>query len=58
MLKLLLEMTMSKAVALEDINEGKDRVQVTIRRLNIDTVQAAPGNIIDVTPAKIEEDNV
>lgn len=57
MLKVLLEFNISKAVALEDSSEGKDRVQVTIRRLNIDTVQAAPGNIIDVTPAKIEEND-
>jgi hypothetical protein len=54
MLKLLLEMTMSKAVAVEDTAEGRDKVQVTIRRLNIDQAELTLPNsepkIIDVTP--------
>ena len=60
MLKLLLEMTMSKAVAVEDTAEGRDKVQVTIRRLNIDQAELTLPNsepkIIDVTPIKVEKD--
>ncbi len=51
MLKLLLEMTMSKAVAVEEVGEGKDKVQVTIRRLNIDHMDVKnEEKLIDVTP--------
>jgi hypothetical protein len=57
MIKLLLEMTMSKAVAVEDISEGKDKVQVTIRRLNIEQATVSPSNepnIINVTPIEVK----
>lgn len=59
MLKLLLEMTISKAVAVEDVSEGKDKVQVTIRRLNIDQAEVKlphdEPNIIDVTPVEVNK---
>lgn len=58
MIKLLLEMTMSKAVAVEDISEGKDKVQVTIRKLNIDQAQVEitkkEPEFIDVTPIEVK----
>lgn len=57
MIKVLLEMTMSKAVALDDETVGKDRVQVTIRKLNIDSVQTSTPEPITVTPISKEEVN-
>jgi hypothetical protein len=48
MLKLLLELTISKALPVEDVSEGKDKVQVTIRRLNIEQAQ------VELTPPKPE----
>jgi hypothetical protein len=50
--KLLLEMCMSKAQALEDETLGKDRVQVTIRKLEL--TQSKPDTtVIDVTPRTV-----
>lgn len=36
MIKLLLETSMSKAAPIEDTTEGKDKIQVTIRKLVVD----------------------
>ncbi len=56
MLKLLLELTVSKAQAVEDETAGKDRVQVTIRRLNIDSVQTSTPEPINVTPIEVKDE--
>jgi hypothetical protein len=57
MLRLLIEMCMSKAVAVDDVSEGKDKVQVTIRRLNIDQLSMnKQPDVIDVTPESVKND--
>jgi hypothetical protein len=48
MIKLLLEMTMSKPIPVDEAGEGKDKVQVTIRRLNIEQAQ------VELTPREPE----
>lgn len=50
MIKLLLEMTLSKPIPTEDGTEGKDKVQVTIRKLNIEQAQ------VELTPSKPDTD--
>jgi hypothetical protein len=48
---------MSKAVAVDDVSEGKDKVQVTIRRLNIDQLSMnKQPDVIDVTPESVKND--
>jgi hypothetical protein len=42
MIKLLVEMTMSKPQATEDADEGKERVKVTIRNLTLEQKKDAP----------------
>lgn len=42
MIKLLVEMTMSKPQATEDADEGKERVKVTIRNLTLEQKPAKP----------------
>lgn len=42
MIKLLVEMTMSKPQATEDVDEGKERVKVTIRNLTLEQKQPSP----------------
>jgi hypothetical protein len=42
MIKLLVEMTMSKPQATEDADEGKERVKVTIRNLTLEQKKEIP----------------
>lgn len=42
MIKLLVEMTMSKPQAQEDADEGKERVKVTIRNLTLEQKRDVP----------------
>lgn len=53
MIKLLMELTVSKAQAVEDATEGREKVQITIRKL--DSLKIDTPNLIDVTPGKIDE---
>jgi len=60
MIAQLLDLTISKAVAVEDVSEGKDRVQVTIRKLDTLAINSPKdtlpeSNIIDVTPLEVTE---
>jgi hypothetical protein len=48
MIKLLMELTISKAQAMEDNTEGREKVQITIRKL--DSLNVEQSNIIDVIP--------
>jgi hypothetical protein len=42
MIKLLVEMTMSKPQAVDDESSGKERVQITVRKLNLELQQPKP----------------
>lgn len=42
MIKLLVEMTMSKPQAVEDESSGKERVQITVRKLNLELPKQEP----------------
>lgn len=53
MIKLLVEMTMSKPQATEDADEGKERVKVTIRNLTLEQKKDVPTFI----EAKVIENN-
>lgn len=53
MIKLLVEMTMSKPQATEDADEGKERVRVTIRNLTLEQKEAKP-QVIDAKVVKDE----
>jgi hypothetical protein len=54
MIKTLLELCISKAAPVEDESGGKDRIQVTIRKLDkLEIAKPEPENtIIDVTPER------
>lgn len=54
MIKLLVEMTMSKPQATEDADEGKERVKVTIRNLTLEQKKDVP-QFIEAKVIKQEE---
>jgi hypothetical protein len=51
MIKLLVEMTMSKPQAVEDESSGKEKIQITVRKLNLELPKPDPtlieGKVID-----------
>jgi hypothetical protein len=51
MIKLLVEMTMSKPQAVEDESSGKEKIQITVRKLNLELPKQEPipieGRVID-----------
>jgi len=51
MIKLLVEMTMSKPQAVEDESSGKEKIQITVRKLNLELPKTEPipieGKVID-----------
>lgn len=54
MIKLLVEMTMSRPQATEDADEGKERVKVTIRNLTLEQKRDVP-QFIDAKVIKADE---
>jgi hypothetical protein len=56
MIKLLIEMTMSKPHQVEDESHGKERVQITVRKLNLELPKQEP-SFIDVKVIG-DDDNV
>jgi hypothetical protein len=55
MIKLLIEMTMSKPQALEDESSGKERVQIVVRKLTLE--QPKNEKVIEGTVIKDEQTN-
>lgn len=55
MIKLLLEMHISKSAHTEDTTQGKSQVAVVIQ--NLTDKGSATAEVIDVTPIKVSKDN-
>jgi len=53
MIKLLMELTMSKPQAVEDESHGKEKIQITVRKLNLELPEKKPtyieGKVLDET---------